>query len=325
MFSSTFIRLVCLGGAFAVDISMNIQLGSESVSESCDEQATITASSEEELRDKLSKKLESVLMKNPDAEITISTQINVNGQIHSTKITNSDITSTTDDAVDTSKENVATTVALPTTDDVTEYTMDDVMTEFDTRSVTSIAPSTFDSTTPLKDQGTETKIITGEQERTTTDFVTTDSTRADATTQDATTEPKARMITDEQDVATTNVVTDSTKTEATTQDATNEPKICDVTYHSKRYYIVVFDVQNVTFSDAESLCEKTFDTLANIYDLTHCNMFLDCVRSKIPSGWTWVTLWTGLTYDYVNNVLWLSSDESIDPPQEMWLCGEPLN
>ncbi|XP_077976165.1 uncharacterized protein LOC144432030 [Styela clava] len=160
---------------------MNIHLGSESVSESCDEQAIITASSEEELRDKLTKKLESVLLKNPDAEITISTQINVNGQIHSTEITNSDITPTTDDVIDTSKKNVA----LPTTDDAINYTMDDVTTEFDTRSVTSIAPSTFESTPPLKDQSTETDVL----EKTTSAVATTDSTTAAATTQDATTEP----------------------------------------------------------------------------------------------------------------------------------------
>ncbi|XP_077976258.1 uncharacterized protein LOC120341083 [Styela clava] len=306
MFSSTFIWLVCLGGAFAVDISMNIQLGSESVSDSCDEQETITASSEEELRDKLTKKLESVLMKNPDAEITISTQINVNGRIHSTKITNSDITSTTDRAIATSKENVATTVALPTTGDIPDYTMDDVMTEFNTRSVTSIAPSTFESNTPLGDHSTVTEMITNEQEETTTNVVTTDSTEAEATTQDATTEPKNEMITDEQKKTTTNVgTTDSTKAEATTQDAIIEQRNCDVTYDSKCFNIFVFGKKNVSFKDAKHLCGN--DKLANIYDLDHFNMILDFVRSKIPSGLTWVNVWTGLTYK--NNILGSSSVE----------------
>nr|XP_039265910.1 uncharacterized protein LOC120341469 [Styela clava] len=281
MFSSTFIWLVCLGGVFAIDISMNIQLGSKSVSDSCDEQATITASSEEELRDKLTKKLESVLMQNPDAEITISTQINVNGQIHSTKITNSDITSTTGGAIDISTENVATTVALLTTGDVIAHTMGDVITEFDTRSVTSIAPSTFESTTPLKDQSTETEMITEEQKETTSD-----------------------------------VVTDSTMAEATTEDATTEPNICDITYRSKRFYIVMRS--SVSFEYGKSLCG---DKLANIYTLDHFKQLTNCLRLKIPSERAWVKVWTGLTYK--DDTLQLSSGQRIDLSKEVWRPGYP--
>nr|XP_039265828.1 uncharacterized protein LOC120341396 [Styela clava] len=284
MFSSTFIWLVCLGGAFAVDISMNIQLGSESVSESCDEQATITASSEEELRDKLTKKLESVLLKNPDAEITISTQINVNGQIHSTKITNTDITSTTDDAVDTSKENVATTVALPTTGDVIDYTMDDVMTEFDTRSVTSIAPSTFESTTLLKDQSTETEMITEEQEG--ADFVTADSTTA----------------------------------ETTIKVATNKPRFREFTCNSKYYYIIVRGKLDVSIDNAKSYCGSNH--LADIYDIADYNLLTDCLRSKISIGWKWaVSVWTGLTYK--NNLFLSSSGKPVDLSTKMWYPKYP--
>nr|XP_039265448.1 uncharacterized protein LOC120341083 [Styela clava] len=136
-------------------------------------------------------------------------------------------------------------------------------------------------------------MITEEQREASNDVVT-DSTMAEATTQDAITEPKTGIITEEQKETTTDGVTDSTI--ATTLDATTDRKNCDVTYDSKCFYIVVFGEQNVSFNNAKSLCGKN-NHLTNIYALEHYRQLRDCLRSKIPTGKTWVTAWTGLTYE----------------------------
>nr|XP_039264560.1 uncharacterized protein LOC120340383 [Styela clava] len=72
---------------------------------------------------------------------------------------------------------------------------------------------------------------------------------------------------------------------------------CDVTYKKKCYRAIVYDVQNVTFTDAKAICKSMNGKPANIYDLKHNQLLLPYLRSLIPaSGRTWINIWTGMEY-----------------------------
>nr|XP_039255390.1 uncharacterized protein LOC120332253 [Styela clava] len=92
---------------------------------------------------------------------------------------------------------------------------------------------------------------------------------------------------------------------------------CDFKYNSKCFRIVTYDVQNVTFNDSESICKSmNIGKPANIYNLTHYQMLLTHLRPRIPAGWSWIDIWTGMQYK--NNQLLLSSGGSITLATEVW-------
>ncbi|XP_039250106.2 uncharacterized protein LOC120327811 [Styela clava] len=119
----------------AVDISMNIQLGGNTMTSTCDNEDIITATNEEELRQKLQEKLEKALAGNIGEDVTISTHIYQNGN----SIPVSKYGVTTDDI--TSKQVTST----HSTQTVLESTPSLITTEFTTRSGTSTAPDLFES------------------------------------------------------------------------------------------------------------------------------------------------------------------------------------
>nr|XP_039250106.1 uncharacterized protein LOC120327811 [Styela clava] len=119
----------------AVDISMNIQLGGNTMTSTCDNEDIITATNKEELRQKLQEKLEKALAGNIGEDVTISTHIYQNG--NPIPVSKYDVT--TDDV--TSKQVTST----HSTQTVLESTPSLITTEFTTRSGTSTAPDLFES------------------------------------------------------------------------------------------------------------------------------------------------------------------------------------
>ncbi|XP_077975756.1 uncharacterized protein LOC144431468 isoform X1 [Styela clava] len=85
---------------------------------------------------------------------------------------------------------------------------------------------------------------------------------------------------------------------------------------------VVYDVNNVTFNDAEPICKSmNIGKPANIYDLTHYQMLLTHLRPLIPAGRKNTYIWTGMKYK--NNQLLLSSGENITLATEVWYPAYP--
>ncbi|XP_077975148.1 uncharacterized protein LOC144431195 [Styela clava] len=91
---------------------------------------------------------------------------------------------------------------------------------------------------------------------------------------------------------------------------------CDVIYKKTCYRVVVYDVKNVTFNEAEPICKsKKNGKLANIYDLAHYQSLLSYIRSIVPSGKTDTSLWTGMEY---KKRLLLSDGRPITIATEVW-------
>nr|XP_039265733.1 uncharacterized protein LOC120341307 isoform X1 [Styela clava] len=99
---------------------------------------------------------------------------------------------------------------------------------------------------------------------------------------------------------------------------------CDVTYKKKCYRAIVYDVQNVTFTDAEAICKSKNGKPANIYDLKHYQLLLPYLRSLIlASGRTWINIWTVM--EYKNNQLLLSNGIPITIATEVWYPNFPIS
>ncbi|XP_077976140.1 uncharacterized protein LOC120340383 [Styela clava] len=96
---------------------------------------------------------------------------------------------------------------------------------------------------------------------------------------------------------------------------------CDVTYKKKCYRAIVYDVPNVTFTDAKAICKSMNGKPANIYDLKHYQLLLPYLRSLIPAGWTYINIWTGM--EYKNNQLLLSNGRPITIATEVWFPSYP--
>ncbi|XP_077976231.1 uncharacterized protein LOC120341307 [Styela clava] len=103
---------------------------------------------------------------------------------------------------------------------------------------------------------------------------------------------------------------------------------CDVTYKKKCYRAVVYDVRNVTFTDAKAICKSKNGKPANIYDLKHYQLLLPYLRSPIPGGgWPYIAgqilmrIWTGM--EYKNNQLLLSNGKPITIATEVWFPDYP--
>nr|XP_039274080.1 uncharacterized protein LOC120348037 [Styela clava] len=93
---------------------------------------------------------------------------------------------------------------------------------------------------------------------------------------------------------------------------------CGVVYNSSCFQAIVYDVKNVSSSDAESLCENK---LANIYDVTHYNLLRDYLRSIIPDGLAGVFVRTGMTYK--NDQLYSTMGQAMFLPTEVWYPDHP--
>nr|XP_039255003.1 uncharacterized protein LOC120331899 [Styela clava] len=98
-------------------------------------------------------------------------------------------------------------------------------------------------------------------------------------------------------------------------------RICDVTYNSKCFRVIVSSAQNVSFPDAESICKnRNYKNVANIYDFTHYRMMDGRIRSMLGED-SWRGVWTGLRYQ--NGQLVLTSGKNISFPKEIWYPGYP--
>ncbi|XP_077976171.1 uncharacterized protein LOC144432034 [Styela clava] len=96
---------------------------------------------------------------------------------------------------------------------------------------------------------------------------------------------------------------------------------CDVTYKKKCYRAVVYDVANVTFTDAKAICKSMNGKAANIYDLKHYQLLIPYLRSLIPAGEPGMYIWTGM--EYKNNQLLLSNGRPITIATEVWHPSYP--
>nr|XP_039269120.1 uncharacterized protein LOC120344096 isoform X1 [Styela clava] len=97
---------------------------------------------------------------------------------------------------------------------------------------------------------------------------------------------------------------------------------CGVVYNSSCIRAIVYDVKNVTFSVAESICENK---LANIYDVTHYNLVRDYLRSMIPDGLSGFHIHTGMTYNHSNGQLYSTTGQVMSLPTEFWSPDTPYS
>ncbi|XP_039267891.2 uncharacterized protein LOC120342908 [Styela clava] len=95
---------------------------------------------------------------------------------------------------------------------------------------------------------------------------------------------------------------------------------CGVVYNSKCFRAIVYDVKNVTFSVAKSLCKNK---LANIYDVTHFNLVRDYLRSMIPDGESLIYVCTGMSYK--NSQLYSTTGQAMSLPTEVWRSDYPIS
>nr|XP_039252331.1 uncharacterized protein LOC120329670 isoform X2 [Styela clava]XP_039252332.1 uncharacterized protein LOC120329670 isoform X2 [Styela clava]XP_039252333.1 uncharacterized protein LOC120329670 isoform X2 [Styela clava]XP_039252334.1 uncharacterized protein LOC120329670 isoform X2 [Styela clava] len=99
--------------------------------------------------------------------------------------------------------------------------------------------------------------------------------------------------------------------------STNQ-RSCGFTYNSKCFQAIMQYAGNITFSDAEYICENK---LANIYDVTQFNMMLSYMRTKTTDYWTALAVHTGMIYQ--GGQLKLSTGESVSLPTNVWKPGFP--
>nr|XP_039273836.1 uncharacterized protein LOC120347800 isoform X2 [Styela clava] len=149
---------MCIGAANTVDISVRVRFRGSAVMTSYSNQETITATNEQELREKLTETLERALLDKQIEEVTIETDIYHGNKVQSTQVTKFDVT-TADGLDDT------TLVTTTKSDDITKAVTssaarsshrtrkaDDVTTSevlenvFITRSITSVASTHQEST-----------------------------------------------------------------------------------------------------------------------------------------------------------------------------------
>ncbi|XP_077972827.1 uncharacterized protein LOC144428047 [Styela clava] len=95
---------------------------------------------------------------------------------------------------------------------------------------------------------------------------------------------------------------------------------CGVVYNSKCFRAIVYDVKNVTFNLAKSLCKNK---LANIYDVTHFNLVRDYLRSMIPDGESLIFVCTGMSYK--NSHLYSTTGQAMSLPTEVWRSDYPIS
>ncbi|XP_039249891.2 uncharacterized protein LOC120327624 isoform X2 [Styela clava] len=71
---------------------------------------------------------------------------------------------------------------------------------------------------------------------------------------------------------------------------------CDVKYNDKCFRVIVYPTQNISFSDAEDICNGVGWELANVYDEAHYQELISYMRPKIYSEKNYFSVWTGLMY-----------------------------
>ncbi|XP_077975193.1 uncharacterized protein LOC144431229 [Styela clava] len=99
-------------------------------------------------------------------------------------------------------------------------------------------------------------------------------------------------------------------------------KKCDVTYDSKCYRVVVYNMKNVTFNDAKSICKPINNgEPANIYDSSHFQLMHAFQRTQIIPPRTRMSVWTGMKYS--NGKIRLSSGKISSLPFKLWYPGNP--
>nr|XP_039249893.1 uncharacterized protein LOC120327625 isoform X2 [Styela clava] len=97
---------------------------------------------------------------------------------------------------------------------------------------------------------------------------------------------------------------------------------CDVEYNDKCFRVIVYPTKNISFSDAEDICNGVGWKLANVYDEAHYQELISYMRPKIYPGKNYFSVWTGLMYE--NSQLLLTNDEAITLPQDsVWYPDHP--
>nr|XP_039264264.1 uncharacterized protein LOC120340077 [Styela clava] len=144
----------------------------------------------------------------------------------------------------------------------------------------------FDATTPngLDD----TTSVTTTKGNDITKAVTSSATRSSTKIRDLTT---TTML---ENMFTTRSITSIASTQSFQESTlTAKTGICNVTYNSKCFRVIIYGKTNVTLSVAKSFCENK---LANIYDLTHLKKLKDYLYTIIPHGRSRIGVRTGMTY-----------------------------
>ncbi|XP_077967556.1 uncharacterized protein LOC144421897 isoform X2 [Styela clava] len=95
---------------------------------------------------------------------------------------------------------------------------------------------------------------------------------------------------------------------------------CDVTYNAKCFRVFAYIIPNISFSNAEYLCNNK---LANIYDAVHYYMLETYLRSIIPDVRSWYEVLTGMKYE--NDQLLLTSGKTTSLLKELWWPGYPYS
>lgn len=92
---------------------------------------------------------------------------------------------------------------------------------------------------------------------------------------------------------------------------------CAITFNGICYWTHVEDEKNVNFARAEEICSNKSSTPAHFPSERVYNAVVEDVRSKIPSGWSRVYVWTGVT---INTNVSNYSSAMIAEPIAVWLA-----
>ncbi|XP_077967555.1 uncharacterized protein LOC144421897 isoform X1 [Styela clava] len=114
--------------------------------------------------------------------------------------------------------------------------------------------------------------------------------------------------------------TDDDMTTITSNKDTTTKGNCDVTYNAKCFRVFAYIIPNISFSNAEYLCNNK---LANIYDAVHYYMLETYLRSIIPDVRSWYEVLTGMKYE--NDQLLLTSGKTTSLLKELWWPGYPYS
>nr|XP_039257504.1 uncharacterized protein LOC120334113 [Styela clava] len=95
---------------------------------------------------------------------------------------------------------------------------------------------------------------------------------------------------------------------------------CGVVYKGKCFQLFVNEKTGINFRDAQSNCNETGASLANIYDLAHYNLLQSYARPMVPSTISGISPWTGMTYQ--NDTILLTTGKNVSLP---WFSNFPAS
>nr|XP_039250358.1 uncharacterized protein LOC120328039 isoform X1 [Styela clava] len=302
-----YMKILCVSG----QMSLNIQLGGETTDSSCHHQEIIKAATKDEFVKQMRQRLTSIFIENPVHDVIISTEFYQDGGYYPTHMT-----STSDDDIIPSIENVATTQAAEDYDETWPAV------EFDHSTITNydVSSSLITDTTISSHFLTTTEI----SYLTTRDSVTkTVKQRTTKKIQDSTFSSMPTTVINDTTSDTTSDYGNSTMTELLTTAVSQISEKCDFMYTSICFRAIWYSIDNVTYTGAKIICEMAAGKLADIRSNDHFDLFVYVIQRKTFAGTTKMMLWTGMTYK--NQRTYLSSGNIANLPQNLWYIGEPTS